>query len=105
LLVLPRDAKFENDQEDAPLSLGKKIKHIITSLITPNADRRIAISCSYSVAKILIAVGQLLFAVATLYRTRGNQVVTPWDPSLLFSASRLLWERGDIVPGLYPILA
>jgi hypothetical protein len=74
LLVLPRDAKFENDQEDAPLSLGKKIKHNITSLITPNADRRISISCSYSVAKILIAVGQLLFAVATLYRTRGNQV-------------------------------
>jgi hypothetical protein len=31
--------------------------------------------------------------------------VTPWDPSLLFSASQLLWERGDIVPGLYPILA
>jgi hypothetical protein len=30
--------------------------------------------------------------------------VTPWDPSLLLSASQLLWERGDIVPGLYPIL-
>jgi hypothetical protein len=35
----------------------------------------------------------------------GVQFVTPWDPSLLFSASQLLWERGDIVPGLYPILA
>jgi hypothetical protein len=41
---------------------------------------------------------------------RGDSVfctvpVTPWDPSLLFSASQLLWERGDKVPGLYPILA
>jgi hypothetical protein len=26
-------------------------------------------------------------------------IITPWDPSLLFSASQLLWERGDIVPG------
>jgi hypothetical protein len=28
----------------------------------------------------------------------GQPAVTPWDPSLLFSASQLLWERGDIVP-------
>jgi hypothetical protein len=34
-----------------------------------------------------------------------HDCVTPWDPSLLFSASQLLWERGDIVPGLYLILA
>jgi hypothetical protein len=32
------------------------------------------------------------------------QFVTPWDPSLLFSTSQLLWEQGDIVPGLYLIL-
>jgi hypothetical protein len=30
---------------------------------------------------------------------------TPWDPSLLFSASQLLWEWGDIVSRLYLILA
>jgi hypothetical protein len=34
-----------------------------------------------------------------------KDTVTPWDPSLLFSASQLLWEWGDIAPGLYLILA
>jgi hypothetical protein len=35
----------------------------------------------------------------------GVQFVTPWDLSLLFSASQLLWEWGDIVLRLYLILA
>jgi len=33
-----------------------------------------ALSCSYNIAKIIISILQLLFAISTLYRTRGDQV-------------------------------
>ncbi|OCL05090.1 hypothetical protein AOQ84DRAFT_299587 [Glonium stellatum] len=32
------------------------------------------ISCNYSIIKILVALGQMILATATLYRTRGSQI-------------------------------
>jgi hypothetical protein len=61
----------------------------------------------------LVAYNNITLIITTLQHANKeyNKIkiyhlyVTPWDPSLLFSASQLLWEWGDIVPGLYPILA
>lgn len=53
LVLLPETAKFHED--------------II-------GESNITICRDYNVLKILISIGQLLFSVATLYRTRGDQV-------------------------------
>ena len=52
LVVLPRDAKFE------PLPAGKKIK----------------LCSNYNVVKVLIALAQVVYAITTLYRTKGDQI-------------------------------
>jgi len=53
LAIVPRDAQFVDDSNT---SLPKSL------------------SSDYSIVKILAAIAQLLFAVATLYRTRADQI-------------------------------
>ena len=52
LVILPRDAKFE------PLPPGKKMK----------------LCSNYNVVKILIALAQVVYAITTLYRAKGDQI-------------------------------
>ncbi|KAJ6440276.1 hypothetical protein O9K51_06066 [Purpureocillium lavendulum] len=55
LLVLPSWTTFQDDAADKPAE---------GTLIQSN----------HSIMKVLISIGQLLFAVVTLYETRGNQI-------------------------------
>ncbi|KAH8817263.1 hypothetical protein F5884DRAFT_896932 [Xylogone sp. PMI_703] len=53
LAILPADAEFGNDVEDSlPIKL----------------------SSSYNAVRILVSIGQLVFASSTLYRSRGDQI-------------------------------
>ena len=51
---MDRDAKFAHDDD-----------HVFSTTLASN----------HNAVTIFIAVGQLLFAIATLYRSRGNQIV------------------------------
>ena len=70
-MVLPGITKFENDTEETIIQRLKRWMH-------PQKRRnseQVVISNNYSILKIAISIGQLLYAVATtLYATRGGQI-------------------------------
>jgi hypothetical protein len=57
LIKVPSDATFEDDSLKSDTSLP-----------------RTKLSCNYNFVKVLIALGQTLFAITTLYRTKGDQI-------------------------------
>ncbi len=69
---LDKRARFVNDPENEPLPIGKRILSCF-KLELRRTDRT-ATACNYNVVKILVAIMQLGFAIATLYRTRGDQI-------------------------------
>jgi hypothetical protein len=71
IIPVPRDATFHSDE---PIEYTGNIWQRLSQFILPNGSPRTAIACNYSIVKILVALGQTLFAIATLYETRGNQI-------------------------------
>ncbi|KAK3326180.1 putative pogo transposable element [Apodospora peruviana] len=69
LMVVPRTATFEELVPPKP-SLGQRLSSWSRADDTP----RLNIACSYNFVKILVSLAQLLFAISTLYRTRGDQI-------------------------------
>jgi hypothetical protein len=57
IIVVPRDATFEDDDPNQP-----------------DKSARIKISSNYNSVKVLIALGQTLFATTTVYRSKGDQI-------------------------------
>ncbi|KAG4428542.1 hypothetical protein IFR05_015976 [Cadophora sp. M221] len=65
------EAKFEGEVQEPPNWIGRLKK----SFKSPDSKQEsVKISCSYDLVRILVAVGQTIFAVTTLYQTRGDQV-------------------------------
>ncbi|KAK4210517.1 hypothetical protein QBC37DRAFT_292336 [Rhypophila decipiens] len=77
LATLPQDATFEDDPSPGELQslhwTERGLVGSIKSLFMPR-PRRNHISCSYNLVKIAASAAQLLFACATLYRIRGDQI-------------------------------
>jgi len=77
-MQLPADAKFDDDDYDAP-SLLQRCHMLKRKLIRPedqSAPRPpvLRLACKYSLVKILVSIYQLLFSIATLYKSRGDQI-------------------------------
>ena len=66
-MIIPKDSEFEND------SPGRK-ESWVRRMFQRRQSERITIANSYNLIKILISIGQLVFAISTLYRTRGDQI-------------------------------
>jgi hypothetical protein len=62
-----RHVIFKNDEKEAPEKwfFGKFSKRDRTAT---------DVACSYNGAKTIVSIVQLVFGIATLYRTRGDQV-------------------------------
>ncbi|RYP74288.1 hypothetical protein DL771_003109 [Monosporascus sp. 5C6A] len=76
LIVVPRETKFVDDEpvQLPRLPLLQAVWRWMTTYFRAEEEPRIVISCSYNAVKILVALGQLIFAIVTLYRTRGDQI-------------------------------
>jgi hypothetical protein len=60
LAFVPRDARFKHD--------------LASHGDSPKTHPNTTISCQYNVVKIVVALAQTVFAITTLYRSRGNQI-------------------------------
>ncbi|KAF2194134.1 hypothetical protein K469DRAFT_744835 [Zopfia rhizophila CBS 207.26] len=69
LVPVPRNAEFENDEPQFHTFWQR-----LTKLFGRSSDRALTVSCSYNAGKALVALGQALFAINTLYETRGDQI-------------------------------
>jgi len=69
LVPVPYNAEFENDEPQF-----HTFWQWLTKLFGRSSDRDITISCSYNAGKALVALGQALFAISTLYETQGDQI-------------------------------
>lgn len=67
---MPANATFDNDDESERQPLWKRA----TSQFCKNHTPQTTICCNYNVIKIIISLVQLVFAISTLYRTRGDQI-------------------------------
>ncbi|KND86342.1 hypothetical protein TOPH_09018 [Tolypocladium ophioglossoides CBS 100239] len=87
LLVLPGWTTFEandeahNETHDetqgtrlSSLSSGSRLNASLTAPFRPQTKFNSTVPCGYNLVKILISISQLLFSIATLYETRGNQI-------------------------------
>lgn len=68
-MIVPPDAEFEND---TPTS--QSCWKTLTSFFRPEPRSPTKLSCNYSFVKASVALGQTIFAVTTLYQTRGDQI-------------------------------
>jgi hypothetical protein len=93
-IVLPSNAEFENDENDeneVRRPFVEKIKHSLDSLFKPQDKPRISICCSYNMIKVLISIGQLIFAITTLYSIRGNQISIFGYAAFGLTAAQYAW--------------
>jgi hypothetical protein len=72
--VLPPSAKFANDPIPPPQPILKRVANVITRPFRPRVNDQIVIATSYNFLKSCISIGQLLFAISTLWLARGDQV-------------------------------
>ncbi|KAH7176197.1 hypothetical protein EDB81DRAFT_897304 [Dactylonectria macrodidyma] len=104
--IVGRQAVFQGE-EGEQVSWTDRLKILLTG--AKPEQNFTSISCSYDLAKILVALGQTIFAAATLYQTRGDQIsiygyaafgltVTPYA---MMSVVNLL---GNLVRPTYPAM-
>lgn len=74
LVEVPRIATFVDDGEEPARSCPQRLWWWAIAMFRAKPEPRTTICCSYNFIKILVSVAQLLFAISTLYRTRGDQV-------------------------------
>jgi hypothetical protein len=83
LRPVPWNAKFKDKGRNSPwnglFNTFRKMRRDDRSEETDKSDIELAqnaitICCNYNIVKILVALGQTVFAAATLYRTRGDQI-------------------------------
>jgi hypothetical protein len=75
LVIVPRKAKFQNDNavlRSNNIIIAQWQKFV--GLFSPQRHVMTNIACNYNVVKIAVALGQTLFAISTLYRTKGDQI-------------------------------
>ncbi|KAF3808495.1 hypothetical protein GCG54_00006358 [Colletotrichum gloeosporioides] len=79
LMQVPQNATFVGE-DDLPVDHRpwyhyRRLANIILPWTQPQPDRpTAALSCSYNIVRVLASIIQLIFAVSTLYRTRGDQI-------------------------------
>ncbi|KAI9781970.1 MAG: hypothetical protein M1839_005563 [Geoglossum umbratile] len=66
-------AKFQHE-ETVNQSPRKNSLNWVASQFKEPRKSTTTLSCNYNLVKVLIALGQVVYATATLYRTRGNQI-------------------------------
>ncbi|KAF2012659.1 hypothetical protein BU24DRAFT_425294 [Aaosphaeria arxii CBS 175.79] len=74
LTLVPPDAKFE---DDAPRTFKNKKRRILNCIlpgIQSVDEPQIEVACSNNSIKSVASIVQVIFAISTLYRTRGNQI-------------------------------
>ncbi|KAM3547382.1 hypothetical protein MY1884_009589 [Beauveria asiatica] len=71
LMTVPATATFEKD--DGEETTWTRVKRG-TGFGPARDSIQTTISCNYNVIKIMISLAQMLFAVSTLYRARGDQI-------------------------------
>ncbi|KAH7136981.1 putative pogo transposable element [Dactylonectria estremocensis] len=76
LVVVPRTATFERDDQAADLAspFHEHVRRWLTAPFRVEAVPLTVLCCSYNIVKIFVSLAQLGFAIATLYRTRGDQI-------------------------------
>ncbi|KAL3302029.1 nacht domain-containing protein [Colletotrichum asianum] len=79
LMQVPRKATFAGE-DDLPVDHRpwyhyRRLANTIFPWTQPQHTRStVALSCSYNLVRVLASIIQLIFAVSTLYRTRGDQI-------------------------------
>ncbi|KAM6523095.1 hypothetical protein FSOLCH5_003714 [Fusarium solani] len=73
LVVVPRTATFERDDQ-AVIPFHKRVWRGATALFRVEVAPLTVLCCSYNIIKIFVSLVQLGFAIATLYRTQGDQI-------------------------------
>ncbi|KAK3376399.1 putative pogo transposable element [Lasiosphaeria ovina] len=106
-IPLGKGARFANDPEDDPASVGKRLLSGLTSAFRPQRTDRPAIACDYNVIKIIVAIVQLAFALVTLYRTRGDQITMYGYAAFGLTVAQYAWMSllnliGSLVCPNYP---
>ena len=69
VIQVPRSAGF---LDDPPVSRGLRRK--IKEVFNPAQPKSTVISSNYSQVKVVIAIGQALYGITTLYNARGDQI-------------------------------
>jgi hypothetical protein len=113
LEIVGWSAKFKDDLREPTLqNLWNRLKRLFvgTQAEPVKQGQQITyISCNYNLVKILVALGQALYAITTLYQARGDQIdqygyasfgltVTPYA---LMSVVNLL---GNLARPAYPVM-
>ncbi|OCL02254.1 hypothetical protein AOQ84DRAFT_393104 [Glonium stellatum] len=75
LTVVGPNAKFENDPEPVKGTWWQNLTNKVGSQFKPLNRNSTSLACNYSFVKVGISLGQSLFAIATLYQTRGDQII------------------------------
>lgn len=77
LVVVPTDATFENDkpEEQPKLPFFRRQWAKVSSPFLPQKEKHTTLACSYSPIKVIVSIAQLLYAISTLYESRGNQIL------------------------------
>ena len=73
LVTVQGDATFENDRVEEGPWYRQSFRQI-RNQFRPVPTRNTVIACNYNAVKVIGALAQLLFAIATLYRSRGDQI-------------------------------
>ncbi|KAF4934464.1 hypothetical protein CGCF413_v001639 [Colletotrichum fructicola] len=79
LMQVPQNATFSGE-DDLPVDYRpwyhyRRLANTIFPWTQPQPTRStVALSCSYNLVRVLASIIQLIFAVSTLYRTRGDQI-------------------------------
>lgn len=78
-MQVPQNATFVGE-DDLPVDHRpwyhyRRLADTIFPWTQPQPARStVALSCSYNLVRVLASIIQLVFAVSTLYRTRGDQI-------------------------------
>lgn len=110
LLVLPGWVTFEND---VPEYQGEGFKNWLEfTFVVPFRPRNKTmgtISSSYNILKILVSIGQLVYAAITLYETRGNQISVYGYAAFGLTVAPYIWMSmvnliGNLICPQYPTM-
>ena len=81
LMTVPTDAKFIGDgvasgrpQDNILKRIFSRVSEAVAGHVKPLQKTSTTIACSYNAPKSLVAVTQALFAIVTLYNSKGHQI-------------------------------
>ena len=73
-MIVPGTSDFEDNPIPPSTSLLKRISNFIFCSPHPKERDSIVLANNYNLVKISVSIGQIVFAIGTLYLTRGDQI-------------------------------